>query len=74
MQTNILWTGREYHSLENCLLNVKRTGSEVTSTIIGYYEGKIYKVEYYIETNQNWETTFFEINSRHNNQIQLINF
>jgi hypothetical protein len=49
-------------------------GSEITSTIIGYYDKKIYRVEYIIKTNSNWETMFFEINSRHSNHIQLIRF
>ena len=74
MQTNILWTGREYYSLENCLVNIVASGSEINSTIIGYYAEKIYRVEYLIKTNQNWETIFFEINSRHSNKTQLIRF
>src|SRR4030095_1161594 len=74
MQTNLLWTGREYYSLENCLVEMTTAGAEITSTIIGNYEDKIYKVEYYIKTNQNWETVFFEINSRHSNQAQLTRF
>jgi len=74
MQINLIWTGREYYSLENCLVNVTATGSEITSTIIGFYKGKIYRVEYLIKTNRNWETVFFEINSRHSNQTQLIAF
>lgn len=72
MQTNILWTGREYYSLENCLINESAAGVEVFSSIIGYYEEKIYKVEYRIKTNANWETIFFEIISRINNQTQTI--
>jgi uncharacterized protein len=72
MQTNILWTGREYDSLENCLVNTGPAGSSITSTIIGHYEGIIYKVEYQLKTNANWETVFLEINSRHNNHIQTI--
>jgi hypothetical protein len=72
MQTNILWTGREYYSLENCVVNAGPAGSAITSTIIGHYEGIIYKVDYHIKTNANWETVFLEINSRHNNQIQSI--
>ena len=72
MQINILWTGREYYSLENCLVNTTDTGSEITSNIIGYYDEKIYSVEYKILTNENWETTLLEINSRHSNQTQLI--
>lgn len=74
MQINILWTGREYYSLENCLVNVTAAGSEITSTILGRYEKKIYRVEYRIKTNQNWETVFLEINSQHSNRNQLIRF
>ena len=64
MQTNLLWAGREYHSIENCLVDTTNKGSEITSTIIGHYDNKIYQVEYRIKTNHNWETVFFEINSR----------
>jgi hypothetical protein len=74
MQTNILWTGREYYSLENCLVNVGPTGADITSTIIGLYHGTIYNVTYRIKTNTNWETVSLEINSRHSNLIQTIHF
>ncbi len=72
MQTNILWTGRAYYSLENCLVEIKSTGSLIKSTIIGLFEGKIYQVEYRIETNRNWETLFLELNCQHNNSIQHV--
>ena len=72
MQENLLWTGREYYSLENCLVKVTTKGAEITSVIIGLYEEKIYRVEYLIKTNQNWETIFFEITSRHSNQTESI--
>jgi hypothetical protein len=72
MQTNILWTGREYHSLENCLIKTTHAGSEITSTIIGTYERKIYQVEYRIQTNPYWQTQVVEISSRHSNQHQSI--
>jgi uncharacterized protein len=74
MQTNLIWTGREYYSLENCLIDVTSDGSEITSTIVGCHEGKIYTVEYRIKTNRNWETVLLELNSRHSNQIQKIRF
>lgn len=74
MQTNILWSGREYDSLENCLVSSTEGGFIITSTIIGHYENKIYKVDYCIKTNRNWETIFFEIKSRHSNQRQFIKF
>jgi uncharacterized protein len=74
MQTNILWTGREYYSLENCLVNTDDSGSEIDSVIVGAYRGKIYRVEYQIRTNQNWETVFLELNSRHSDQRQHLVF
>ena len=72
MQTNLLWTGREYHSMENCLVNVTDTGIRITSTIIGYYERKLYKVDYAINTNNKWETVFCEVVSRHSDRTQSI--
>ena len=72
MQTNLLWTGREYHSLENCLVTKTDSGFVIASTIVGYYEGRIYKVEYQIKTNLRWETLLVEINSRHSDQAQNI--
>lgn len=72
MQTNLLWTGREYHSLENCWVNTSAAGAEITSTIIGSYRKKIYKTEYCIKTNHNWETVFFEISSRYSNKLEVV--
>ena len=67
MQTNILWSGIEYNSLENCLVKTTDTGAEINSVIVGGYDGKIYHVEYQIRTNENWETIFVEIKSQHSN-------
>jgi hypothetical protein len=72
MQTNLLWTGREYYSLENCLVDVQSAGTEIISTIIGKYKEKIYKVEYLIKTNHDWETILLEIHSRHSDKTQSI--
>ena len=74
MQTNILWTGREYYSLENCLVHSTKDGAEINSVIIGTYESKIYRVEYQIKTNENWETIFFEIKSQHSNNTEHLTF
>ena len=72
MQTNLLWTGREYHSLENCFVDVSEAGVQVTSTIIGTYQEKIYKVDYRIKTNREWNTVLLEISSRHSDTTQFI--
>lgn len=74
MQTNILWTGREYYSLENCLIRNGETGWEITSTIIGSYQDKIYRVEYHIRTNADWQTVSVVIKSRHSDQVQDVSF
>lgn len=70
MQTNILWTGRAYYSLENCLINIAEAGSVISSTIVGEHEGKMYLVEYTIRTNQYWETVYLEIRYRHSNRSE----
>jgi hypothetical protein len=70
MQTNLLWTGRQYYSLENCLVTTADKGTEINSTIVGKYQGMIYRVEYVIKTNSHWETLFVEIHSQHSNQRQ----
>lgn len=72
MQTNLLWTGREYHSLENCLVNTSDIGSEINSMIIGTYDEKIYRIEYKIKTDQNWATTYLEVQSQHSNQRERL--
>lgn len=56
MQRNILYTGIEYYSLENCILTINDKITQINSSIIGRYENIFYKVEYQIETNQFCET------------------
>ncbi len=72
MQTNVIWTGKLYHSIENCLLTKTIDGNEINSTIIGSYENQIYKVEYHIKTNENWETTFVTSKAQFDNSIELV--
>jgi hypothetical protein len=70
MQVNILWTGREYYSLENCLIDITPSGVDVNSVIIGRYQSMIYRVDYHLKTNPDWETQFIQVTSRHSNQEQ----
>ncbi|GAB3513055.1 putative glycolipid-binding domain-containing protein [Emticicia fontis] len=70
MQKHILWKGIEYESLENCLITTTEEGIEISSTIVGQYEGKIYLVDYQIRTNPDWETVFVAIESRINQRVQ----
>lgn len=72
MQTNIIWTGRLYQSIENCILTKTEVDNEIVSTIIGDYENQIFKIDYYIRTNGNWETTFVNIRTQFNNLIETI--
>lgn len=74
MQTNILWTGSEYYSLENCVLTTTDTGSDVNSVIIGMYDNKIYRVEYLIRTNEHWQTLFFELRTQLDDRREVISY
>ncbi len=71
MQTNVIWTGKLYHSIENCLLAESIDGHEINSTIIGNYGVQIYKVEYHLKTNENWETTFLTLKTQLDHSIEL---
>ena len=68
MFTNLLWTGTEYHSLENCLVKSVANGFEIDSIIIGFYQDTIFRVAYKIKTTMSWETNYLEIHSRFNNE------
>jgi hypothetical protein len=68
MHVNLLWTGREYYSLENCLITSKDTGNSITSTIVGSYQNKIYTVEYFLETDNKWLTRLVNLTCKINNK------
>jgi uncharacterized protein len=74
MQTNILWTGIEYHSLENCVLTKTNEGVGVNSVIIGGYDNKIYQVEYLIKTNRHWETILLEVKTRFSDKKDAVRY
>jgi hypothetical protein len=74
MQINLLWTGKIYHSLENCLLSITDIGTEINSVIVGMFDNKIYRIEYLLKANENWETVFIEIKSQFDNKMHCLNF
>jgi hypothetical protein len=69
MQINLLWQGLLYHSLEHCAVTINSSATEVNSIIIGQFEGNIFRTEYLIRANQNWETVYFEIKHQLAGQI-----
>jgi uncharacterized protein len=74
MRSTILWTGREYSSLENCLVNVSDNKTDIESTIVGKYDVHLYKVDYKIQTNRQWETLSCIINARVNGVQTILEF
>ncbi len=74
MQINLLWQSREYSSLENCMVKLTERRCEVSSVIVGTAEGKIFKVEYILKTNQHWQTISLEIESRIENTVQTFRY
>jgi len=74
MQRIIHWKGIEYDSAENCIVTITEKGSTINSLITGKYGDDVYKVEYQIQTNINWETIFFEIKSKINDRVDHLFF
>jgi uncharacterized protein len=72
--TTILWTGREYHSLENCQVDDTPQGTEVRSAIVGRYGGTLYAVDYLLQTDTRWHTRFVDIKARINGRITHLQF
>ncbi len=74
METNILWTGIAYHSLEYCVLTHSDESIEVNSVIVGTHDDKIYRVDYSIKTNRDWESIFFEVKTQLSDKKAEINY
>ncbi|MDQ0640056.1 hypothetical protein QF042_003621 [Pedobacter sp. W3I1] len=69
---NIIWKGLHYNSIENCVINVGAKSINIDSSIIGYIDNAIYKVDYTIHADTDWNTISFGIKSKVNgitNQI-----
>lgn len=69
MKKSLLWTGQFYNSLENCYVSISDESVNVNSVIIGTYNNKIFRVEYMIRTNKNWETILCEVKSLFANEM-----
>lgn len=74
MQTNILWSGIEYYSLENCIIDSQNDGITINSTIIGFYNDIIYRVEYIIRLDRSWQTFYCLVKSQIDHQSKKIEF
>jgi len=64
MLTNVLWTGLEYDSLENCLLTRSAQGLVVEAVIVGLYQEQIYTVEYRLHSNFDWQVLELELKTQ----------
>ena len=62
MDAIVVWSGREYHSIEHCALRSTEYGLEARSVVVGFYDGEVYRVDYLISLNDRWETQRCEIN------------
>jgi len=47
---------------------------EVDSVIVGAHDDKIYRVDYSIKTNRNWECIFFEATTQLSDKKEVINY
>lgn len=72
--TTVLWTGREYYSLESCEVETAPKGLEIRSAIVGRYGSTLYSVEYLIQTDARWHVLLVEVNARINGHTTLLQF
>ncbi len=68
MEINLLWSGLENSSLEDCRVTTTPAGNNVQSNITGTLKNKTFKLEYSISTNNNWETISAEIHWAYDGQ------
>ncbi|MCF0072289.1 putative glycolipid-binding domain-containing protein [Dyadobacter sp. CY261] len=73
IRTNILWTGREYYSLENCRIDGNENGTLIESAIVGQYGDDLYQVNYQIRVNEYWETVLVDISFYINHVYRHLN-
>jgi len=72
IQNNILWSGIEYYSLENCIVENSSSGVLINSIIVGLYDENIYRVKYDLILDNDWITKSCIIEARINNEIKKI--
>lgn len=72
MKHNIIWKGIEYHSLEDCIVDIKGGTLNVVSTIAGSYSGITYLVRYNLQTNASGETMALSIHGALNDKIHKV--
>lgn len=72
IQHNILWSGIEYYSLENCIVETTPDDIIINSIIVGLYNNEIYRVNYDIVLDQNWLTKSCLIEARINNKFKRV--
>jgi hypothetical protein len=65
-QFNVLWSGREYNSLENCVIAMRNGLLDVRSSIVGWYRNEAYRVNYSLSTNTQGEVASLHLEIQHN--------
>jgi hypothetical protein len=70
MQFNVMWSGIEHHSLESCLISLHGFSIRVRSSIVGSYQGRIYRLEYRLSTNERGETKTLDLTFQGSNKIR----
>lgn len=75
MQKNITWSGVNNLSVENCVITINdNLGTKTRGTIMGIKSGAMFKVDYSITTNGDWQTLGFEIKAQLDSKINFIKF
>ena len=74
MRTNLLWKASQYPSLENCLVTDTQSGWDISSTITGGEQGRIFNIEYQLCVNKQWFTKSIRIISTIDGVTETFNY
>ncbi len=70
MKKIMLWSGKAYQSLENCIIRSLGDLTMISSVVVGLHNGKTYRFRYNIELNAAWQTVQCDIMSELDGQLQ----
>jgi hypothetical protein len=70
----LFWTGQVYQSSERCSIASSASGIEINSIVKGKWNDIPFDVKYFIKTNPNWETIYFELQTSMEGSVQKIQY
>jgi uncharacterized protein len=74
MKRIMFWSGKSYHSLENCMIRSVGGLTMISSVIVGLHNEKTYRIRYTIQTNADWQTLQCDLIAEIDGELQNYSF